>query len=140
MSAAGSPAPPESATRILAESAPWTLARDAVRAHRGTFVAILGVSALGTAVALAPPYLVKILVDDALLPRDASVLPFLLTALLALAVGGSLLGLLNTWLHTRTSGRILFSLRESLYQHLASLSPRTRARYADGRPAGAARR
>ncbi len=132
MSAAGSPAPPESATRILAESAPWTLARDALRGHGGTFATILLVSALATAVALAPPYLVKILVDDALLPRDAGVLPALLIALVALAVGGALLGVLNTWLHTRTSGRILFSLRESLYAHLAALSPRTRARYAEG--------
>jgi ATP-binding cassette subfamily B protein len=112
--------------------AAWAWVRRFVRPQRRAIAAILALSALATAVALAPPYIVKLLIDSAILADRPALLWPLIGALLGLAAFGAALTAANQWLHTRTSGRVLFALREYLYAHLASLSPRTLARHREG--------
>jgi ATP-binding cassette subfamily B protein len=84
-------------------------------------VVLLAASA--SALAIAPPYLSKLIIDRALLGRDFGLLLELCAAMLALAALGFALGGVNRWLYVRTSGRILFALREQVYAHLLRLPP-----------------
>ncbi len=110
----------------------WDWVRRFVRPQSRAIAAILVLSALATGVALAPPYIVKLLIDQAILADQPALLWPLIGALLGLAALGVALTAGNQWLHTRTSGRILFALREHLYAHLVSLSPRTLAKHREG--------
>ncbi len=123
---------PGTVTEAGSRAGPGEWVRSLLRPQRGAIAAILALSALATAAALAPPYLVKLLIDRAILAGDASLLAPLIAALLGAGALGAFLTLWNQWLHTRTSGRVLFALRERLYRHLGSLSPRTLAAHREG--------
>ena len=94
-----------------------------VRPHHRAVCSLLLLSLMTSAIVLLQPWLTKTLIDDGLLARDFSML--LAIALLMIVVGvlGTVLSGINRYLHTRLSGRILFSLRDALYQHLQKLSP-----------------
>lgn len=94
-----------------------------VRPHVWAIVGLLCLSLLSSLLVLAQPWLTKILIDEGVLGRDFSRLLAVATTMLAVGVIGTLLGGASRYLHTRLSGRILFSLRDSLYRHLQNLSP-----------------
>ena len=92
------------------------------------FLLSLGASAL----ALAQPYLTKLLIDDGLLAGDFGTLALVAAAMLAAALLGAGLTALNRWHYVTASGRVLFALRESVYRHLQRLSPAYYARVRAG--------
>ncbi len=92
------------------------------------FLLSLGASAL----ALAQPYLTKLLIDDGLLAGDFRTLALVAAAMLAAALLGAGLTALNRWHYVTASGRVLFALRESVYRHLQRLSPAYYARVRAG--------
>jgi ATP-binding cassette, subfamily B, bacterial len=94
-----------------------------VRPHRLAIAGLLGLSVCASLLVLVQPWLTKQLIDDGLLARNFPVLAtvaglMIVAGLLATALSG-----VNRYLHTRLSGRILFALRDDLYQHLQTLSP-----------------
>lgn len=117
-----------------AAGAPFSRAfvRRRLRPHAGALAAVLATSALATGLALTPPYLVKWLVDRALLGGNLHLLGVLCAAMVGVAAAGAALQALNQWLHTRVSGEMLFSIREDVYRHLLQLSPRTLSRHREG--------
>ncbi|MDJ0944746.1 MAG: ABC transporter ATP-binding protein [Kiloniellales bacterium] len=92
------------------------------------FLLSLGASGL----ALAQPYLTKLLIDDGLLAGDYGTLVLVAAAMLAAALLGAGLTALNRWHYVTASGRVLFALRESVYRHLQRLSPAFYARVRAG--------
>jgi len=87
-----------------------------------TLILVLGTVA--TLSGLAQPYFTKLLIDDALLRRNFSLL---------IVISGGMLGvtglsyLLNSWTgykYMRVSAEILFNMRRAVYEHLQILSPR----------------
>ncbi|HXH03540.1 MAG TPA: ABC transporter ATP-binding protein [Candidatus Competibacteraceae bacterium] len=95
----------------------------AVRPHGGNLALVLASSLAMTAAALAQPYLTGRLIDQGLLAGDRAALLHLAGLLLGLALAGSALGLANRWLYVAISGRVLFGLREQVYDHLQRLPP-----------------
>lgn len=91
--------------------------------HGRRIAALLALSLGVSALALAQPWFMKLLVDDALLARDFKRVLLYASLLFASALTGSLLGGVNRWFYTRLSGQILFGLRERVYAHLQRLSP-----------------
>ena len=88
--------------------------------------ALGGVMALATvssALAVAQPYLSKLVIDEGLIARRLEVLIWLCAAMVGLAAVNFTLGALNRWLYVRVSGQILFALREDVYAHLLTLPP-----------------
>ena len=65
----------------------------------------------------------KLLIDDGLIARDYSALVSVALSMVLVGILATGLAGINRYLHTRLSGRILFSLREHLYRHLQTLSP-----------------
>jgi ATP-binding cassette subfamily B protein len=107
--------------RALREALAWLYGF--VRPHRGAILGLLGLSFCASLLALAQPWLTKLLIDDGLLARDFSRLTLIAAAMIVAGLLGTALSGLSRYLHTRLSGRILFALRDALYRHLQTLSP-----------------
>ena len=94
-----------------------------VRPRLGSLLTVLGLASLISLLATAQPYLSKLIIDDGLIGRRFDLLCWLCAAIVGLALLGALLGGLNRWLYVGLSGRILFHLREYIYEHLMRLPP-----------------
>ena len=81
---------------------------------------------------LLAPWLTKHLIDDGLISRNGDALLHYALLLFATGVVASVLGGINRYCYTKVSGRVLFSLRQSLFNHLLSLSPAFYARQRTG--------
>ena len=79
--------------------------------------AIIGHSALE----LAPPYLVKLVIDRYIPARDIKGLSFIAALYLATLAGSFVLDYVQTWLLQLTGQRIMFDLRMQIYEHLQRL-------------------
>lgn len=93
-----------------------------VRPHRLAIVGLLGLSVSASLLVLLQPWLTKLLIDDGLLARDFPKLLTIASLMIVAGLLGTALSGINRYLHTRLSGRILFSLRDDLYRHLQTLS------------------
>ena len=105
---------------------------DFVRPHRRRLALVLLLSLGGTAMALAQPYLTKILIDDGLLAGDMRTLLLacglmLLAALLSTALTGA-----NRWHYVDLSAQILNALRDHVFARLLQRSPHWYARVRTG--------
>jgi ATP-binding cassette, subfamily B, bacterial len=93
-----------------------------VRPHR-RLVALASVAVLvQTGSALAMPYLVKVAIDQGVVPRRLEVLNRVAVAYLALAGVQFLAGRYETMTVARVGQRVLFSVRTRLFRHLQALS------------------
>jgi ATP-binding cassette, subfamily B, bacterial len=103
-----------------------------VRPERRRLAVVLVLSAASSGLALAQPYLTKLLIDDGLVAGRVDVIVRVSALIFAAAVAGSGLAALNQWQYVTASARILFALRESIYRHLERLSPAFYARTPTG--------
>jgi ATP-binding cassette, subfamily B, bacterial len=92
--------------------------------YRRRLAAIVGLSFISTALSLALPYLTKVLVDDALIARNAAALRMTVVLFLAAGAAGFVLSVVSGLRYARVSADILFDMRRDLYEHLQRLSPR----------------
>jgi ATP-binding cassette subfamily B protein len=90
--------------------------------------AIIGHSALE----LAPPYLVKLVIDRYIPARDTNGLLVIAALYLATLAGSFALDYAQTWLLQLTGQRIMFDLRMQIYDHLQRLD----LRFYDRNPVG----
>lgn len=93
---------------------------------------VLALSLAAAAAALAQPWLTKDLIDHALPERRLDAVIRLCGLLFGLSVLSQGLGLVNRLVYVRVSAEILFALRQSLFAHLMTLSPRWFARAREG--------
>jgi len=119
-----------SASGTLGEARHWLA--QFVRPHLGRLAGVFVLSLAASGVALAQPYIIKLLIDDGLIARDFRVLAVMCAILLGAALIGAALSALNRWHYVTASSRILFALRESVYRHLQTLSPTFYARMRGG--------
>ena len=131
------PSPPTSERDVHAEVSAGTADRRRwlygfLRPQLGRLAVVFLLSLGASALALAQPYLTKLLIDDGLLAGDFRTLALVAAAMLAAALLGAGLTALNRWHYVTASGRILFALRERVYRHLQRLSPAFYARVRAG--------
>jgi ATP-binding cassette subfamily B protein len=79
---------------------------------------------VGSVLSLAPPQLIRAIIDKALPQRNARLLNLLSLGSIALAVVSALLSVGRTYLITWTSQRIMLDLRAQLYERLAHMTLR----------------
>ena len=91
-------------------------------------VVVLAISLLSTALALAQPYIAKLLIDEALLRRNMRALVAVAVLMVVVAVLGFALNILSSYRYVKVSAEVLFDMRLTLYRHLQALSPRFYAR------------
>ena len=90
--------------------------------------AIVGHSALE----LAPPYLIKLVIDRYIPARDVAGLTLIAILYLGTLAGSFVLDYVQTWLLQLTGQRIMFDLRMQIYRHLQRLD----LRFYDRNPVG----
>ncbi len=90
---------------------------------------ILGISVLSTLLGLTQPYISKLLIDNALAPRDMRALAWVAGLMFGTTVLGFLLNILSSYQYVRVSASMLFDMRLALYRHLQTLSPRFYAKW-----------
>lgn len=103
-----------------------------LRPHALRFVPLVLLSFLSTAVALAQPYLTKLLIDDAILHRSFRGLELFALWMGICAVLSLALGALTTYLYTKLSALVLFDMRLTTFRKLQTLSPQFYARTKTG--------
>lgn len=94
-----------------------------VRPQRKAILGLLLLSVCATFLVLLQPWLTKTLIDGGLIAKDYSVLVSVAIGMILVGIVSTALSGVNRYLHTQLSGRILFALRNDLYQHLQTLSP-----------------
>jgi ATP-binding cassette subfamily B protein len=97
--------------------------------YRSRLGVILGISVLATTLGLTQPYISKLLIDNALLPRNMRALIWVAGLMFGTTVLGFLLNILSSYQYVRVSASMLFDMRLALYRHLQTLSPRFYAKW-----------
>jgi ATP-binding cassette subfamily B protein len=99
-----------------------------VRPYRVRLAAVLGLSLLGTALALVLPYLFRGFIDRALVGRDAAALAEIVVLFFTITLASYVLNVISGLRYTKISADMLFDMRLALFRHLQALSPRFYAR------------
>jgi len=84
-------------------------------------IAIVGVSAV---IGVVPPLIVRSIIDSAIGGLDRTLLAWLAVASVAVTIGIGLLGVLQSYLNTVVSERMMYDLKVAIYERLQSLSLR----------------
>jgi ATP-binding cassette subfamily B protein len=85
------------------------------RLQVGTVVALIVASSL---IALATPFLVRTVIDDALPHSDVRLLAWAVAGMVAVAAATALLGVVQTWISTTVGQRVMHGLRTAVFTHL----------------------
>lgn len=86
------------------------------------FVIVISLAATG--LALAQPWLSRLMIDKALIPHDTGYLVRIAVAMVVAAIVGYVLNMLASYCYVSTSAAMLFDIRVALLRHLQTLSPR----------------
>jgi len=101
-------------------------------ARRWRLAVVLGLSLLASGLALAPPWLAKLLVDDGLIGRRMDLVGLYCALMLGTSLVSMAVSAGNRWHYLSLSGEILFALREQVLAHLRRLPPDFVARRGTG--------
>jgi ATP-binding cassette, subfamily B, bacterial len=88
------------------------------RPHRGPLAVVVAVIVASSIVALASPFLLRAVIDDALPRRDVRLLALLAGGMIAVAAITSALGVVQTWISTGVGQRVMHRLRTDVFAHL----------------------
>jgi len=103
-----------------------------VRPYWTALIPVVVVSVISTGLSLVLPYLSKVLVDDAILGRDLTLLFQIVGLVIVIPLVSFGLNVFSGMRYTGVSADILFDMRLDLYRHLQRLSPRYYARTPPG--------
>ena len=92
----------------------WRFARP----YRTAMIAYLGVILLGAVVGAIPPLIFKQLIDRAIPQKNHTLLYVLVGVAAALALGQTIIGLINRWLSARIGEGLIFDMRVELFEHV----------------------
>jgi ATP-binding cassette subfamily B protein len=92
--------------------------------HRALLLGYLVAIAVASLVGLAPPLLIRTIIDDAIPEQDGGQLNLLAVAIVAFILVGAFNGVAQSFLGNSMSQSVMFDLRERLYRHLSSMSMR----------------
>jgi ATP-binding cassette subfamily B protein len=98
------------------------------RPYRRQLAGVLGLSLIGTMLALVLPYLFRAFVDRALVGRDAAALVEVVVWFFTITLASFVLNVVSGLRYTKVSADMLFDMRLALFRHLQALSPRFYAR------------
>ncbi len=106
--------------------------RTLLAGHGRSLAAILSLGVVSALVALVPPYLTKLVIDDGLLAGDRQALVVWSLALLTVGAGALGLGVVSSLLHMRASVAMLAGLRQRLLARVLRSDARWRAEHSTG--------
>ncbi len=78
-------------------------------------------SCVSTGLGMVQPYFAKIIIDKVFVNQNSEILFTILSALIALLIVSFGIRVINSYIYTRYSAKILFSMREDLFAHLQKI-------------------
>ena len=88
------------------------------RPHRRLITAFLGVTVVDAALVVAPPLLLKMIIDDGVSSGDTSLVVWLAVLVAIVAVVDSAFGLITGWLSSRIGEGLIYDLRTQVFAHV----------------------
>ena len=115
--------PPEEVERVPAERRGATLRRIAAffRPYRGSVALVLATILLTSLLGLINPYLLKLLIDEAIPQRDFGLLNLYVGLMIVVPIVSGLIGVGQSYLNNIIGQRVMQDLRNALYAHLQRL-------------------
>ncbi len=88
------------------------------RPHTGQLTVVVLTIVTSSLVALASPFLLRAVIDDALPQQDVRLLVWLVIGMLAVAAVTAALGVVQTFISTRVGQQVMHTLRTGVFAHL----------------------
>ncbi len=92
------------------------------RPYRRRLGVVLALILLSAGLGMAPPFLLRAVLDQAIPQRDTALLTALVAGMVGVAVVTGALGVAQTWLSNLVGQRVMHDLRSAVYRHLQRLS------------------
>ena len=89
-----------------------------LRPHKKVLIISFLLSVISTALGMIQPLFAKVLIDKVFLSQQYELLLTLLAAVICLLVISFLIRVSNSYIYTRYSAKVLFQMREDLFDHL----------------------
>ncbi|HEX5812372.1 MAG TPA: ABC transporter ATP-binding protein [Pseudonocardia sp.] len=86
--------------------------------HRSSIAIVTALIVVSSVVAMASPFLLRAVIDDALPQRNLSLLGWLVIGMVAVAGVTAALGVVQTWISTTVGQRVMHRLRTDVFAHL----------------------
>jgi len=88
------------------------------RPYRWPLSTVVAIIVASSAVAMASPFLLRAVIDNALPERDLTLLIWLTIGMVAVAAITSALGVIQTWISTKIGQQVMHRLRTDVFAHL----------------------
>lgn len=92
-----------------------------IRRHRGGLLLLLLVTALDAGITVAIPLMLRLVINDGILPRRIAVIAWLSLAVAGLAVVDALAGYVQAWYSARIGQDLIYNLRTEVFRHVQQL-------------------
>jgi ATP-binding cassette subfamily B protein len=111
---------PDPADKAQLERSPvrWSRVAALFRPYRLPLGVVIALIVASSTVALATPFLVRLVIDEALPRQDVGLLVRAVGGMLAVTVVTAVFGVLQTWLSTTVGQRVMHGLRTAVFTHL----------------------
>jgi ATP-binding cassette subfamily B protein len=111
---------PDPADKAQLERSPvrWSRVAGLFRPYRWQLSVVVALIVASSTVALATPFLVRLVIDEALPRQDVRLLVWAVAGMLAVTVVTAVLGVVQTWLSTTVGQRVMHGLRTAVFTHL----------------------
>lgn len=101
---------------------PWRRVLALFRPHIRALLIVLGLIVIAGIAGATAPFMMRGIIDDALPARNATLLVWLCSGLIGIAVLSAIAGVLQAYVSTHIGQQLMHELRVRLYEHLQSLS------------------
>ncbi|WP_344690437.1 ABC transporter ATP-binding protein [Blastococcus jejuensis] len=96
----------------------WSRVAALFRPYRRQLGVVVALIVASSAIALATPFLVRLVIDEALPRQDVGLLLWAVGGMLAVTVVTAVFGVVQTWLSTTVGQRVMHGLRTAVFGHL----------------------
>ncbi|SCL33669.1 ATP-binding cassette, subfamily B [Micromonospora rhizosphaerae] len=87
-------------------------------AHRRQLALVVAIIVASSVLAMASPFLLRTVIDQALPERDLALLSWLVLGMVGVAAVTAVLGVVQTWISTRVGQEVMHRLRTDVFAHL----------------------
>lgn len=111
---------PDPADKAQLERSPvrWSRVTALFRPYRWQLSVVVALIVASSAVALATPFLIRLVIDEAIPEQDVPLLLWAVGGMLAVTVVTAVFGVVQTWLSTTVGQRVMHNLRTAVFTHL----------------------
>ncbi|MGY2004811.1 ABC transporter ATP-binding protein [Blastococcus sp. SYSU DS1024] len=96
----------------------WSRVAGLFRPYRWQLGVVVALIVASSVVALATPFLIRLVIDEAIPGQDVPLLLWAVAGMIAVTVVTAIFGVVQTWLSTTVGQRVMHGLRTAVFTHL----------------------